>query len=832
MKLTAYLYLLPLALAGLSACSPTAADKAPVALAWQDEGYNDNTGTYDNTFVIKNISRKDLAGNWDIYYSQLPRDIKHIQNDDVDIEAINANYFRISPTDKFRALAPGDSVIVRFSVSNDTPNVSQEPEGCYWVTTVDGKESTPAPIGLEIRYASDAGRMKTLTAGKIYTQNEPLQENAVTLDETAIIPTLKQIIKEKDAQVTLPAQVSLLYCNELADEARILQSKLKDFYRTDIVESSPFSIKLDLSTDIAAYPHAEQYRLTVTSEQISIEGLTPHAVFNGAQTLLAMLKGNDARRLSCMTINDYPDLEYRGFMLDIARNFTPADSLKKLIDLIASYKLNVLQFHCTDDEGWRLEIPGLEELTEISSRRGHTHDESACLYPGYDGGYDPQAATSGNGYYTRGQFIDLLRYATQRHVRIIPEIESPGHARAAIVAMKARYDKYIGTDPQKATEYLLNDPEDTSTYVSAQSYTDNVINVAMPSAYRFMEKVIREIQAMYREAGAPLTSIHIGGDEVAEGAWMGSPICRAFMEEQGIRDAHGLFEYFFCRVSDFMQQQGLKFRGWQEVALHNDAATDRRLAGNAEGINCWNTVPDWDSDEIPYQIANNGYPIILCNVNNLYLDLAYNAHHDERGHSWGGYVDEQKTFSMLPYSVYHSSRTDLNDNPVDLDNAARGKEPLRRRENIKGVQAQLFAETIRGFQWVEYYMFPKIFGLVERGWHAHPQWEYLTGQEEQEAYYRDLSRYYAIISQKELPFLQKSGVNFRIPLPGLVLKDGMLYANAALPGAEIRYTTDNSEPTLQSPRWEGPTPCHAPVIKAKAFYLGKSSVTTILLTNL
>ena len=173
--------------------------------------------------------------------------------------------------------------------------------------------------------------------------------------------------------------------------------------------------------------------------------------------------------------------------------------------------------------------------------------------------------------------------------------------------MKARYDKYIGTDPQKATEYLLNDPEDTSTYVSAQSYTDNVINVAMPSAYRFMEKVIREIQAMYREAGAPLTSIHIGGDEVAEGAWMGSPICRAFMEEQGIRDAHGLFEYFFCRVSDFMQQQGLKFRGWQEVALHNDAATDRRLAGNAEGINCWNTVPDWDSDEIPYQTLNNVY---------------------------------------------------------------------------------------------------------------------------------------------------------------------------------------------------------------------------------
>ena len=229
-------------------------------------------------------------------------------------------------------------------------------------------------------------------------------------------------------------------------------------------------------------------------------------------------------RLEAMSIQDYPDLLYRGQMLDIARNYTTVDHLKKLIDILSSYKLNVLQFHFSDDEGWRLEIPGLEELTAIGSRRGHTTDEKDWLYPAYDGGYDPYAATSGNGYYTREEFIDLLRYAAERHVQVIPEIESPGHARAAIVAMNVRYKKYIDTDPEKAKEYLLSDLQDTSRYVSAQAYTDNVMNVALPSTYRFMEKVIQEIVAMYKEAGAPLTTIHLGGDEVAKGAWMGSPL--------------------------------------------------------------------------------------------------------------------------------------------------------------------------------------------------------------------------------------------------------------------------------------------------------------------
>lgn len=236
--------------------------------------------------------------------------------------------------------------------------------------------------------------------------------------------------------------------------------------------------------------------------------------------------------LEAVSIRDYPDLAYRGQMIDIARNFTAPENLKKLVDIFASYKLNVLHFHFCDDEAWRLEIPGLEELTAVGSRRGHTTDESQCLYPCYDGGYDPDAKTVGNGYYSREEFIDLLKYAAERHVRIVPEIESPGHARAAIVSMKARYNKYFETDPGKATEYMLSEPEDTSRYVSVQYYTDNVMNVALPSTYRFMEKVIQELNAMYQEAGLSLFTVHLGGDEVPRGVWMGSPKCQELMKKK------------------------------------------------------------------------------------------------------------------------------------------------------------------------------------------------------------------------------------------------------------------------------------------------------------
>lgn len=573
----------------------------------------------------------------------------------------------------------------------------------------------------------------------------------------------------------------------------------------------------------------EYYTINIDDNLIKISAATPHGIFNGTRTLLSMLKDKQTPYLlEAVSIRDYPDLAYRGQMIDIARNFTAPENLKKLVDIFASYKLNVLHFHFCDDEAWRLEIPGLEELTAVGSRRGHTTDESQCLYPCYDGGYDPDAKTVGNGYYSREEFIDLLKYAAERHVRIVPEIESPGHARAAIVSMKARYNKYFETDPGKATEYMLSEPEDTSRYVSVQYYTDNVMNVALPSTYRFMEKVIQELNAMYQEAGLSLYTVHLGGDEVPRGVWMGSPKCQELMKEKGMTKAHDLSEYFITQMADVMQKNGLKFSGWQEVALGHTEEAHQQLRGQAAGVYCWNTVPG--SDEVVYQTANNGYPVILCNVGNFYMDMAYNGHPDERGLDWGGYVDESVSFSMLPFSIYRSLRVDMAGNPIDLNNAEKGKTALTEigKKHIMGVQGQLFAETIRSFDGVEYLLFPKILGLAERGWNAHPVWENLSGVREQQAFNQALALYYEKISKSEMPYWAKNGINFRLPQPGLLVKDGNLYANVAIDGAEVRYTTDGSEPTAQSTLWKEPVKCGSLVVKAKTFYQGKESLTIIL----
>ena len=665
-------------------------------------------------------------------------------------------------------------------------------------------------------------------ATKIYESNLRLA-GAPALVQSDILPSVKKAVAIEGDNVVLEGKVALAFPENFAGEAKLLKEKLTGLYGLEVVGNASVKIVLEELLDRKEAVNDEYYTINIDDNLIKISAATPHGIFNGTRTLLSMLKGKQTPYLlEAVSIRDYPDLAYRGQMIDIARNFTAPENLKKLVDIFASYKLNVLHFHFCDDEAWRLEIPGLEELTAVGSRRGHTTDESQCLYPCYDGGYDPDAKTVGNGYYSREEFIDLLKYAAERHVRIVPEIESPGHARAAIVSMKARYNKYFETDPGKATEYMLSEPEDTSRYVSVQYYTDNVMNVALPSTYRFMEKVIQELNAMYQEAGLSLSTVHLGGDEVPRGVWMGSPKCQELMKEKGMTKAHDLSEYFITQMADVMQKNGLKFSGWQEVALGHTEEAHQQLRGQAAGVYCWNTVPG--SDEVVYQTANNGYPVILCNVGNFYMDMAYNGHPDERGLDWGGYVDESVSFSMLPFSIYRSLRVDMAGNPIDLNNAEKGKTALTEigKKHIMGVQGQLFAETIRSFDGVEYLLFPKILGLAERGWNAHPVWENLSGVREQQAFNQALALYYEKISKSEMPYWAKHGINFRLPQPGLLVKDGNLYANVAIDGAEIRYTTDGSEPTAQSTLWKEPVKCGSLVVKAKTFYQGKESLTIIL----
>ncbi len=806
-------------------CKASNEQQAPVTLTW--EASNEQTGQgYENTFVLKNISAEPLSQGWTIYYSQLPRRIWQDEDAAVKVETVNANFFKMYPTEHFTPLAPGDSLRITFRVGYQLERNSHAPENPYWVETIDGKEGKPLPVALtNMPIASPESLPYYPDAAKIYRENLATA-NAPALLPWDILPSVKKAEVLSGEDVSLDGKIAVTAPEEFAGEARLLKEKLSALYGIEAADDAPVTIALEALADKKEAVNDEYYTLSIGNNgSVVLQAATPHGIFNATQTLLALLKGQEAPyHLPAIRITDYPDLMYRGQMIDVARNFTKPEDMKKLVDVLSSYKLNVLHFHCTDDEAWRLEIPGLEELTAVGSRRGHTTDESSCLYPAYVGGCDPDAASVSNGYYSRAEFIDLLKFAAERHIRIVPEIESPGHARAAIVSMKARYNKYIATQPEKATEYLLSEEADTSRYSSAQSYKDNVLNVAMPSTYRFMEKVVKELAAMYEEAGLRLTTIHLGGDEVARGAWEGSPLCQALMKEKGMTKKHDLAEYYITQMGNILEKYGVKVSGWQEIALEHSEQGNEQMRKQVAGTYCWNTVPGYD--EVVYQTANNGYPVILCNVGNFYMDMAYNGHPDERGLNWGGYVDEAISFSMIPFSIYRSLRKDMKGNPLDLSTAGKGKTALTEagRKNIIGVQGQLFAETIRSFDGVQYMLFPKIMGLAERGWNAHPAWEPLSGAAEQQAFQQALALYYGKISKKEMPLWAKTGINFRLPQPGIEVKDGKLYTNVPIQGAEIRYTLDGTEPDIQSPLWSAPVPCTASVVKAKTFYQGKESL--------
>lgn len=810
-------------------------NKKAISVIWEMGENQIEPGVYENTFLIVNNSKHAISDNWAIFFNQQPAAVRPQKDVAISIEQINSTYYKMRPTELYKPIAPGDTAIVTFRCEGSIMKMASAPEGmyCVWLDET-GSDLRMEDIDLQITpFDKDfqwnrkgESEIPYPYGDRVYEDNKLFTEK-VELLPTDIFPSVKRVETINNGSFTFTKDIALKFDKGLESEAKLLKEKLESLYSCNISGSGSTTITLKLAK-IEDAVNTEYYQLNATDGIIEITGETPHAIFNGTQTLLAMLQTkNLPYEMANLSISDYPDLAHRGFMLDVARNFSKKEKLLKLIDILSSYKVNVIHIHITDDEAWRIEIPGLEELTTVGATRGHTYDEKEVMFPAYGGGWNPKDEKSAaSGFYTRQDFIDILNYATARHIKVIPEIDLPGHARAAIKAMTARYHKYIKTDKEKAEEFLLEDFNDMSVYLSAQSYKDNVVNVSSPAVYRFVEKVVNEVDLMYKEAGLKLDVLHLGGDEVAHGAWTGSGACKTFMKEHNMTDVRELKDYFIEKTIKILKDKGIQMAAWQEVALLPDESVNKKFANDNVLSYCWNTIPDWGSDEIPYKLANAGYPIILCNVSNLYFDLSYNKHEEEPGAYWGGFVNEFSPFNVLPYNIYYSIRTDMSGKPLDLANEIKRKQALKpeSRNMIKGIQAQLWAETIRNFDMVEHYIFPKIFGLAERGWNASPEWE---SDPLGEKYTEALKLYNAKIAAHELPYLAKLNVDFRVALPGVVIENGKLLMNTPLAGARVYYTTDGSIPSEKSTEWTQPVDCDAKVVRAKAFYQGKASATTL-----
>ncbi|MHC2992133.1 beta-N-acetylhexosaminidase, partial [Pontibacter sp. HJ8] len=518
--------------------------------------------------------------------------------------------------------------------------------------------------------------------------------------------------------------------------------------------------------------------------------------------------------IPAVTVSDAPRFGHRAFMMDVGRNFQPKEQVLKTLDLMGLYKLNVLHFHLNEDEGWRLEIPGLPELTEVGAKRGHTQDNKKNLQPSYGSGPDVENKI-GSGHYTRADFIEILKYAKDRHIRVIPEIETPGHARAAIKSMDARYDRLMKEGKKQAAEqYLLRDLEDKSVYRSVQNWDDNVINVALPSTYAFLEKVVDETLKMYKEAGAPIDMIHFGGDEVPPGVWEKSPAVQALMKSNPeIKSTDDLWYYYFGKVNDLLKARKLNLYGWEEIGLRKTQVNGKNVyvpnpdfADENFHVDVWNNLTG--NEDLAYKMANAGYKVVLTNVTNFYLDLSYQKAFEESGLNWGGYLDLDKPFYFIPLDYYKNVKVNANNEPADLT-VFEGKERLTEagRKNIIGLQAPLWSEMVTSPAQFEYMLLPKLLGLAERAWSKDPAWATEADNAKSEALYNQAwTEFVNVLSKRELPRLDHyaGGFRYRIPTAGAVVENGRIVANVQLPGMVIRYTTDGSEPTQKSKAYKEP----------------------------
>ncbi len=815
----------------LISCALTAivmSAQSPIAVDWHMGTNNSAANNYSSQFVIKNTSGQPLDADWQFFFNQFSRSVKLPAGCPVDIEEVSTTYYRIKPNANYKALAAGDSLVLDVVMGGTMVNKCYMPAGGHVV--LHGDMAHPLAVEINRSPLDKPGQWRDHKAypdgNYMYGYNELINGfgDGYTGNDYDIFPAPKQVdIEDGFTQVGNLVTIKTGKLFQWGGYRRAKGLLTSELQKRGIYATSGQGTVIKLLLDKKLSTNREYYTLRVHNGKITIVGVTQAALMNGVKTLISALDHSKGHKLQNCFVIDWPDFGYRGLMLDIARNnVANAAELKRLVDLLAYYKINTLQFHFTDDEGWRLEIPGFPELTQVASRRGATLDEKDYLAQIFDGNGNPDDLTQcANGYLTRAEFIDLLRYAWRKGIRIIPEIETPGHARAAIVAMKSR----AASNPA-AEQFRLWDEKDESVYTSAQSYHDNVLNVASDDVYRFIDRVVGELQLMYKEAGLKLEVVHLGGDEVARGAWDKCPDVQALMQREGLKTQHDVHAYFLKRVSALLEARKIRIEGWQEIGLDNTPEYDALMTPRVAGVNAWSTVGS--RADVPYRLANAGYPVILSNVTNFYMDMAYSWHQNEQGLHWGGKVDEFDAWSALPTNIYASARTTVDGRPINILTAGKDKTKLEKPENIIGVQAQLWGETLRSFDEVQYLLLPKMMGVSERAWNAIPEWS--KDLMELGPYFDARHQFNLKIGTRELPLLHGKGYNFRVGPPGIKLEDGKLMINTQYPDELVTYTLDGSEPTLDSPRWTGPVTIknQPQVIKAKAFYLGHQSVTTYL----
>lgn len=542
---------------------------------------------------------------------------------------------------------------------------------------------------------------------------------------------------------------------------------------------------LSVSVQPASGIAAEGYRLSAGKGGIAVTASSTAGAAYALRSLgqeIAYEKG----RLRPMTIDDAPVYSFRGLHVDLARNFHSKAELLKLIDAMAAYKLNRLHLHLADDEGWRLQIKGLPELTDIGSKRCGDPSEMTCLQPQLGAG--PTGTAPQNGYLSDADYIEILKAAAARHIEVIPSLDMPGHSRAAIRSMEVRYKRLIAAGkPDDARALRLVEPADTTRYRSIQNYDDNTLNVCLPQTYRFIGKTLDVVTAMHRAAGVPLHIFHIGADETA-GAWTDSPACKALMARSGMKPDQ-LGAYFIERVASMIADRGVKVAGWSDGLSHTDPAKmPRDVQSNIWGGLFTGAVAE------THEETNRGWDTVLSIPDFDYLDMPYAPDPNERGYDWATRGNDTfSVFSFMPGNL--AANAAITKNITAHPQTLTDDTPLQSGRHIEGIQAQLWSETVRGDAAVDYMLFPRLLAFAERAWRR-PGWQPAYQPGESYGYHDPRVDRAAIAAawrtfagrvSAQFALLDRAGIRYRLAPPGAEVKDGMLQAVPEFPGLAIQY---------------------------------------------
>lgn len=440
------------------------------------------------------------------------------------------------------------------------------------------------------------------------------------------------------------------------NEVENIDFAFKIFNQTNIVFKKNSSKKSQIVFSVLP-PNLEDgiwakdfYAVIILPNQIQIQSNTDKGRFYAINTLFQLFNFYETKgEIPCMEITDSPKFQWRGMHLDVTRHFFTVDEVKKYIDYLAMYKFNTFHWHLTDDQGWRIEIKKYPKLTEIGAWRN-----GSMIGKYSDNTFDDKRY---GGFYTQEQIKEVVKYAAERHITVVPEIEMPGHAVAAI----ASYPELGCTGKQIEVEKKWGVFED--------------VFCPKPETFTFLENVLAEVMPLF-----PSEYIHIGGDECPKENWKKCAHCQNLIKEKGLKDEHELQSYFIQKIEKFVNAHGKKIIGWDEIL-------EGGLAPNA-------AVMSWRGTEGGIAAAQQKHYVVMSPGEFCYFDHYQNNPATEPI-AFGGYTSAEKVYSFNPVPEK------LNDDE---------------KKYILGAQANLWSEYILDFKQVEYMIFPRMMALSEVLW--------------------------------------------------------------------------------------------------------------------